>query len=431
MIGWAIKLLYIVCWFHAALQMCQEPIPANEVEVLETYQAGHIIFVMDTSPSKTVWSLVLLDSQMPASKFSLPRYFQISSVNSSNTYWQVRLNQTIDVENIFHLTGVVIHSIDVKLSCFDTTTQQYANYSRSIKVKHVSEFPPRFEPNIKLHIAENANIGQPLADLRMYVSDADVTENSEQKDIHKCRQNQYTGQGASGHNIIVPNGDCLILLEVPVDYERGPRQYYINVTVQDNGGLEATAIIQIIIDNEDDGPPVFVCDHSCNGCGNGHYAAFITSLTTGIIRNMLPNKMSAVDPDQGVVQYTIISSTPVESTSHVTINYTTGEFNIVIPFSDLTISTAIFFIEIRNEPVSLQSNMFKTSQFSVATIALIISPHETVIRKELGSYEASIPEATTSLFIVMAVLLSALIASALAFTGFLLQLKHPQKIFSE
>uniref|UniRef100_A0A2C9LEF5 Uncharacterized protein n=1 Tax=Biomphalaria glabrata TaxID=6526 RepID=A0A2C9LEF5_BIOGL len=146
---------------------------------------------------------------------------------------------------------------------------------------------------------------------------------------------------------------------------------------------------------------------------------------------MLPNKMSAVDPDQGVVQYTIISSTPVESTSHVTINYTTGEFNIVIPFSDLTISTAIFFIEIRNEPVSLQSNMFKTSQFSVATIALIISPHETVIRKELGSYEASIPEAPTSLFIVMAVLLSALIASALAFTGFLLQLKHPQKIFSE
>uniref|UniRef100_A0A2C9KGX5 Uncharacterized protein n=1 Tax=Biomphalaria glabrata TaxID=6526 RepID=A0A2C9KGX5_BIOGL len=115
---------------------------------------GHIIFVMDTSPSKTVWSLVLLDSQMPASKFSLPRYFHISSVNSSNTYWQVRLNQTIDVENIFHLTGVVIHSIDVKLSCFDTATQQYANYSRSIKVKHVSEFPPRFEPNIKLHIAE-------------------------------------------------------------------------------------------------------------------------------------------------------------------------------------------------------------------------------------------------------------------------------------
>ncbi|KAH9504275.1 hypothetical protein Btru_064506, partial [Bulinus truncatus] len=401
-------------------QQCQEPIPIATVDILETQQTGDIIYVMDTSPKRTTWTMQILNLEFLLNSMNLQNYFRLSRVNSTSMYWQLRLHKSLDTEEIYKLINVLVSYIDLVLECVDSVSFTSFTYTRRINVIHVSEFMPVFQPNITVYINETWEVGKPVVDLKQYVTDGDVSDVD--GDIKLCVQNVYMGAGKSGFDIIVPNADCQILLENKVDFENQVHQYFINVTVQDSGGLASFTIITIYIENMDEGPPYLACDKSCSGCGTGDYAAFITPLTTGVIREMIPNQLKAFDPDLADVHYKIIASSPPVSSTFVLLNETTGELNIVKPFKALPVSLVVFQVQISNKPLLLKPGVMKTTQHKLASLALVIVSQESLTSED--SVPASTKRINNVLFVGSSVVLSALLGSILACLGIMIQMKQ-------
>ncbi|GFR89949.1 protocadherin 15 [Elysia marginata] len=183
------------------------------------------------------------------------------------------------------------------------------------------------------------------------------------------------GGSGDGQNVFDVASDGKVRLLQTLDFDEGTRSFSLNVTVKDVGGLSSHAIVRIDVKNVNDNPPVF--DFSgCSGqdCILTEYKATVEPNFVGQLNPITPNSIKAQDADLDPISYRFLSGSPVNYSSYLQIDETTGLVTLSQPVDGLRIGHFSVIVEALDVSPVPQANgsSSATGAYNSATCVLLV-----------------------------------------------------------
>ncbi|ESP03962.1 hypothetical protein LOTGIDRAFT_156564 [Lottia gigantea] len=402
--------LYSLLLFYSFLQLvysqCEGNPPRNIKRVLETDEPGYYLFNLTSNNDE--WSFDIITPSTSDDFFR--SYFNFYQHNDTYIF---SVNKTLDLEDIYEQTRILLTSFTFKFYC-TINNRQTQNYDYFLRVLEVNEFPPNFiNPPFIRNITEDAMISTELIKLSLHAEDKDVNQTMDEIQgfrIYDYISPQLDGQG----KFHMPKSqDGLIQLKATLDYDTMVEKFYIlNVSVQDRGGLTDFTLITVNVLDVDDQPPEFYY----KGCQTSPCSIFYQSSVaddfTGPLNDLSPAPIFARDRDSlnYSIRYSLVNGNLPEVKDHFQIDDVTGVVSVIKDFQDVDASSFSLTIQAEEESVNRRS----TSTFlwvSILGRSTESQPTQVVTQLITATDDSALKYAMIALAIVIFLIIIAFILS--------------------
>ncbi|KAK3745735.1 hypothetical protein RRG08_030544 [Elysia crispata] len=313
-------------------------------EIAENAPEGTPLFEIPLTGNE-IWEYKLGPTERVDGKPLLKLQGYLKLLRSADKYEMV-LNQPLDIESIYDSFRLILTALVLKLTCKLSYTSDLKTVEVFLVIKPINEFAPKFAENLKLNVPEDSKVGSEVFS-RLPATDKDV--NPSGRELARFQLWKYIPaaalDGIDYFAISDPQQGSLELQKA-VDYETlhpaGATMLYLNVSASDVHGITTFAVLTVQVDNVDDLPPEFYhpgCPQYISlskPCVVAFEAEVFVNYQ-GPLNRLFPGRVQARDMDRLNVPIVYnLEETPgrgTEDFENFSINKTTGQIDIVSPFS--------------------------------------------------------------------------------------------------
>ncbi|XP_052284802.1 cadherin-99C-like isoform X2 [Dreissena polymorpha] len=289
---------------------CSEDTTGLMVSVSEIDPPGIPIAVVNNTKGTVEWTTAINGTSVPY----LHSFFR-SQPEVETPSVMVLLERALDLELLtFELVDLLKSSLDssgslgleLSILCTDWSGRTWI-HDVSVNVNPANEFYPQFNgAPYHVTISEDKSVGTELISLGGLVTDMDAGTTT-----FTFAASRYMITQFDGSRYVRVTSDGHVIWILPVDFEAFPtgRNYvFINVTVQDDGGLTSSTSINVTVMDVNDQGVEFIYPNCSRPCMEASYSTYVPEVFTGeLVLEPVPLRVVDLDTLGDAVVYRLVN----------------------------------------------------------------------------------------------------------------------------